>query len=46
MDGCGLRWYKMQKIEAFSKQKLQELRILIRNHPEKEKVKKVETGLR
>ena len=28
----------MQKLEAFSKQKLQELRILIKNQPEKEKV--------
>ena len=34
----------MQKLEAFSKQKLQELRILIKNQPQKEKIEKVETG--
>ena len=34
----------MPKSAAFSKQKLQELRIPIKNHPEEEKVEKVDPG--
>ena len=38
-----LRWYKMAKLLDFPDQELQELRIIIKMGPEKEKIQKVET---